>query len=343
VNIASRAAVSMLSGFYSGASMAQRRRAARRPDLRRRLRRPVVSIGNLALGGSAKTPVVAHVATLLRDAGEHPAILSRGYARTRIEDGVVVVRTAAGIVADLAIAGDEPLMLARSLDGVSVLVAEDRHLAGALAEARLGCTVHVLDDGFQHFRLARDVDLLLVTPDDLHRGRVVPAGRLREPVVAARYASALLVVDGGVSDIARVAETLGVESRFEVRRRQTVPRMLDPYGTPPRQPRSAPALAAAGIARPDRFVSDLTAGGWNIVGSVAFPDHHAYSRHDVERIAAMLHETGATLVLTTEKDLVRWLPLSPLPFALAWVPLEVTVEPADVFQSWLLSRTFPAP
>jgi tetraacyldisaccharide 4'-kinase len=291
----------------------------------------VVSVGNLAVGGRGKTPVVALVAELLREAGERPAILSRGYARERVVDGVLVVRTADRLEADVHAAGDEPLMLARRLDGVAVVVAEDRHLAGVLAESVLGCTVHVLDDGFQHLRLARDVDLVLVTPDDLRAGRPLPAGRLREPADALRFASALLVADGPVEDIAAIADTLGVPQRFEVCRRLTVPRMLEPYGAPPRQPRDAAALAVAAIARPERFFTDLAGGGWNVVDSLVFPDHHAYSRRDVALVAERARVTGAALVLTTEKDIVRWLPLAPLPFPLAWVPLEVQVEPAEAF------------
>ena len=331
-------AASMLSRVYGRLATWRRRSAARRPDLRRRLRSPVVSVGNLAVGGRGKTPVVASVAALLRDAGERPAVLSRGYARQRVTDGVTIVRTPEHLVGSLDTAGDEPFMLARALDGVAVLVAEDRHLAGCVAEARLGCSVHVLDDGFQHFRLARDVDLLLATPGDLRAGKLLPAGWLREPVDAARAASALLVVEGTVADVAAIVDTLGIARRFEVRQHLTVPRMVEPYGTPPRHPRSAPAIAVAGIARPERFFEDLVAGGWNLVARVAFADHHRYSLADVRAVAERATAAGAVLVLTTEKDVVRWLPLAPLPFPLAWVPVQADVAPAGEFRSWLLGR-----
>src|SRR5262249_55485413 len=164
------------------------------------LDRPVVSIGNLAAGGRAKTPMAAFVARALRDAGERPAILSRGYARRRAEDGVVVVRDAEGMRADLDRAGDEPLMLARQLDGVAVFVSSSRPLAGRLAECRLGCTVHVLDDGFQHFDLRRDVDLVMVAQEDVDRPVTLPSGRLREPLDAAAAADALIALDGASLD-----------------------------------------------------------------------------------------------------------------------------------------------
>ena len=316
-----------------------RRRRASRPDGRGlTLRRPVISVGNLAVGGSGKTPVVAALAEWLRDQGEHPAILSRGYARARCEEGAVVVRTRDEVLAPLDVAGDEPLMLARRLDGVAVVVAADRHLAGCLAESRLGCTVHILDDGFQHFRLARDIDLLVVSAADMKQERVLPAGRLREPLDAAAAADALLLTEGTLEEIEVVADLLGVARRFQVHRTLRVPRMVDPWGAPPRQPRSAPVLAAAGIARPERFFDDLRAAEWNVVATLAFGDHHRYTSQDVEAVARRVAAAGATLVLTTEKDLVRWVPLAPLPFPLAWVPLEASIEPFGDFSGWLLEQ-----
>ena len=158
----------------------------------------MISVGNLAVGGRAKTPIAALVAAALRDAGERPAILSRGYARRRPDDGVVVVRDPQGIRADLDRSGDEPLMLARQLDGVAVLVSSSRFLAGRLAETQFGCTVHVLDDGFQHFDLRRTADLLIVAQEDLDRPMTLPSGRLREPLDAAKAADALIGLDGAL-------------------------------------------------------------------------------------------------------------------------------------------------
>ena len=159
----------------------------------------MISVGNLTLGGSGKTPIVAHLAQVLLELGERPAVLSRGYGRAVISDGVVVVRDAERMHADLDRAGDEPLMLARRLNGVAVLVSTDRALAGKIAETHLGCTVHVLDDGFQHLGLWRDVDLLVVPPRDLEE---TPA-RLREPFDMAAAADAVLVEGDGDSDVRR--------------------------------------------------------------------------------------------------------------------------------------------
>ncbi len=185
----------MLGRLYGEAAWCRRRWYDRRPEVRRRLARPVVSVGALAAGGSGKTPVVAALARMLVEMGERPAVLSRGYGRADPVEGAAVIRDFEGIVGSPAVAGDEPWMLAAALDGVAVVVAEDRHLAGRLAETHLGATVHVLDDGFQHLPLARGTDLVLLSAADLDDPRLLPAGRLRERLATAARADALLLVD----------------------------------------------------------------------------------------------------------------------------------------------------
>src|SRR5260221_1959004 len=186
----------MISTVYAAVARRRRRYYAIRPHLQRALTQPVISIGNLAVGGRAKTPMAALVAARLRDLGERPAILSRGYARRDAPDGVVVVRDPGGIRADLDRAGDEPLMLARQLDGVAVLVSSSRYLAGRLAEGYFGCTAPGLADGFQHFALRRDADILVIDREDLERPDTLPTGRLPEPIDAAAAADAFVALDG---------------------------------------------------------------------------------------------------------------------------------------------------
>jgi tetraacyldisaccharide 4'-kinase len=120
--------------------------------------------------------------------------------------------------------------------------------------------------------------------------------------------------------------------------RPAVPRAVDPWGGAVRLPRDLPVVAVAGIARPAAFFDDLTAAGWHIADRLAFADHHPFTRHDVRTLARRVRQTGAAAVLTTEKDAVRLLPLRPLPFTAAFVPLTVTIEPEDVFTRWLLDR-----
>src|SRR5262245_57449919 len=164
-------------------------------------RAPCISVGNISMGGRGKTPVVIHLARLLIEAGERPAVLSRGYGRRLVEPGVVVVSDGEHMTADLDRSGDEPLLIARKVQGAIVLVSEQRAIARALATHALGATVVVLDDGFQHRQVARDVDLVLVANEDL-QDRRVPFGRLRESVAALSRADALVSPNGNASAIA---------------------------------------------------------------------------------------------------------------------------------------------
>ncbi len=324
--------------LYGAATRCRRQWYARDRSRRRRLVRPVVSIGNLRAGGAGKTPIVAAVAQQLLARGERPAILVRGYARRVAPDGVTVVSDGMRVLARLDTAGDEALMLARDLPGVSVLVGADRYLSGCLAERRFGATLHLLDDGFQHLALARDVDLLVVDEEDLSE-RLLPAGRLREPLAAAAAADALLTATADPAAIQRLKEQLGVATLFRVSRALGVPRLLQrPDGglTPVSDPRLTPActvFAAAGIARPQRFFDDLTAAGWRLAGTTVFPDHHPFSAADVDRIRRSARAAGAEAVLTTEKDGVRMERYATADVPIAVVPLHVRIE-SDFF-GWL--------
>jgi len=327
----------MISALYAAFARRRREFYARRPELRLRLRHPVISVGNLAVGGRGKTPTVACLARMLLEMGEQPAILSRGYARRRSDDGVVVVRDATGIRADLDRAGDEPLMLARQLPGVSVLSSSDRYVAGRLAEHHLGATVHILDDGFQHLQLDRDIDLVIVAGEDLDgNARTLPSGRLREPPDTLLAADAVLAADEQVF-------ALGPKPRhapFEVFRiRKTLGDPVAALGCTV-QPAFAEAsagksIALAGIARPQRFFEDLRTAGHDVVRTLAFRDHHRYSRRDLERLFREARAAGAARVLTTEKDYVRLLPFRPFPIPVSWVPLTMEPDPLPEFRSWL--------
>ena len=310
----------MISDLYAAIVRRRRERYNRRPDLRRRLRRPVISIGNLAVGGRGKTPTVASITRELLAMGERPAILSRGYGRTQPEDGVVVVRDPNGVRSDLARAGDEPLMLARALDGVSVLVSTDRYLAGTLAEHAFAATVHVLDDGFQHLQLDRDIDIVLVGRDDVAKPITLPIGRLREPLDTLIAADAVLAADDDV-DLTAVGVELPV-----FRTRRSI-RMPDVDGLA--------AYAVAGIVAPERFFKDLRGLGCAIVGTRAFPDHYPYLPKDVSGIAEAARRAGAQVIVTTEKDYVRMLPWRPFPLRVECAALTMEPDPQFEFRHWL--------
>lgn len=264
--------------------------------------------------------------------GERPSILSRGYGRRDAADGVVVVRDPRGIRADLDRAGDEPLMLARQQEGIAVLVSASRYLSGRLAEHHFGCTVHVLDDGFQHFDLHRDADVLVVARDDIERPLTLPSGRLREPLDAAAACDAVIALDD--ADAAAIARG---RPAWRARRRQGPARLAEPMGAPI-EPTAGAAVAVAGIAQPSAFFGNLRAAGWTLARELPFADHYRYSPRDVAAIEEAARSSGASLVVTTEKDLVRLLPFRPFPLPVAFVPLSVEIEPAGTFDDWLRTR-----
>lgn len=328
--------MSVLSACYAAAARRRRAWYRRHPEAVRKLTNPVISVGNLAVGGSGKTPVVATLARWLLAEGERPSILSRGYGRRAPADGVVVVSDDARVLEPVRRSGDEPQMLARAQPGVPVLVSDDRYLAGLLAERRFGCTVHLLDDGFQHFQLARDVELLIVAPRDLD-DRVLPAGRLREPLDAARVADAVLTHG---DDEAAVAARLGVSPAFRLVTKFSPPRLVEPFGEPLRRNAGSRALAVAGIARPERFFQTIRAQGWNVVKELAFRDHHWFDTGDLQLMLATARAANADVILTTEKDAMRLLdlPLAPIPRTFAFLPMTVSIEPAQAFGDWLRTR-----
>jgi tetraacyldisaccharide 4'-kinase len=315
----------------------RRARYLRDPASRRRLDRPVISVGNLGVGGSGKTPVVLHLARWLASIGERPAILTRGYARLVALDGVTVVSDTSRVLETLDTAGDEPLMLARALPGVPVLVGADRYLSGRLAERQLGATVHILDDGFQHVQLDRDVDLLLVSEEDL-ADRPLPAGRLRESLKAARAADAALVTAGYDTAAERVGRALDLSPVFRVTRTIAPPKgVLPPYESIVVPPASR-VFVVCGIAKPDRFVADVAAAGWEIAGTMTFRDHHRFTARDLDRVIAAATIARSSIVLTTEKDAVRLASLDLKGTPIAALPLVVGIEPLDRFQAWLSER-----
>lgn len=275
---------------------------------------PVISVGALRVGGSGKTPMVEWVARVLHEAGLPVAILSRGYGGSYGGDPLVVA-DAQGVRLGAETAGDEPVMLARALPGVPVLVGHRRDEAARLAESSFGPRVHVLDDGFQHLRLARDLDLVCAAPEDF-RDRPLPAGRLREFPGAVRRAHAVLLHGEGQGPV-------GLET-WRVRRRVLGCVDLDGRGWPlPRRP-----WLVSGIARPERFHADAAATCGEVAGRDSFPDHHAFSSVEWQAVGARACVATADALLTTAKDAVR-LPPDPaaqLPVRVLRIGVEVENE-----------------
>ncbi|MES2220451.1 MAG: tetraacyldisaccharide 4'-kinase [Acidobacteriota bacterium] len=269
----------------------------------RRLIWPVISVGNLSVGGSGKTPVVLLLAELLSQRSWNVDVLSRGYGRSSKEIARV---NPAGTAAQF---GDEPLLMARR--GLAVYVGADRYDPGQLAEQEAlseptdSRRLHILDDGFQHRKLARDVDIVLLQRSDLE-GRMLPAGRLREPLSGLQRASicVLRAEDADLSDrvlqrMGRQGETSDSSRLWIVERRTTLP---------PNATSHSSALAFCAIGDATGFFDGLKQVGLRLQSTIAFRDHYTCNRTDIARLKAVASRSGADCFVTTEKDGVRLSP-----------------------------------
>ncbi len=257
----------------------------------RRLKGPVVSIGNISVGGAGKTPFVIALGEMLKQRGIPFDVLSRGYRRKT--KGVLQVDPA-GTPAQF---GDEPLLIAQRL-GAPVIVGERRYEAGKWSEERFGPRLHLLDDGFQHRQLARDLDIVLLTAHDLN-DRLLPAGRLRESLSAVLRAN-VVVLPPDIED-KELWDRLP-SSRLE--KKPAVWRLRRGVRLDSLEPR-VKVLAFCAIARPKRFFDDLRAAGIDVGAEVAFRDHHAYTSADVTYLITKAKQARVDGFITTEKDSIN--------------------------------------
>jgi tetraacyldisaccharide 4'-kinase len=291
----------------------------------RRLGWPVVSVGNLSAGGAGKTPFTMALARLLTARGAQVDVLSRGYGRTAKDAARV------RLDGEAAEFGDEPLLMARAT-GLPVYVAAERYEAGVLAEHGSeptdGLRVHLLDDGFQHRQLARDVDILLVNGEDW-RDALLPAGNLREPLHGAKRAD-VIVIPAEDAALERELRAWGWSGPvWRVRRTMETPSV------------AGPVFAFCGIARPGQFFSGLEAAGVVVAGRRALRDHHRYTAGDVAALLGRARAAGAAALVTTEKDAVRMGALVagfPAELPLRTAGLTTAIENEGAAVDWLLER-----
>lgn len=297
-----------------------RLRSGREPV--RRLGWPVVSIGNLSTGGAGKTPLAIALARALARRGMHVDVLSRGYGRRSPLPLRVDPRGPAEEF------GDEPLVIAREA-GVPVYVAAQRYQAGLLAEGSAEATgVHLLDDGFQHRQLARDVDILLLNRADWG-DHLLPAGNLREPRSAFRRAQVIALPAEEREFEAALRARGWTGPVWHLRREMKV------------LPLAGPVIAFCGIARPQQFFAGLEAAGLRLASRVAFADHHRYIPHDLDCLLDAARSVGAAALITTEKDRARLGALAqqiPRKLPLHTAALRMEIENEEAAIDWLLAR-----
>src|SRR5262245_38690118 len=262
----------------------------------RKLKAPVISVGNLTVGGAGKTPCVAFLARFLRDEGYEVAILSRGYKRE--STGRVEVSDGREILCGPNESGDEPFLLAKSCPGARVVVDRHRYAAGKWLEDRERISVFVLDDGYQHLRLARDLNLLLIDASEpLDQAKMVPFGRLREPITAMRRADAMIVTRSDQPfDRPALERAVGRFARADTPVFYAYHKMTELIGVcgagdaDPADFAQKRVAAVSGVARPDRFVADLERLGMEIALRRDFDDHHRYTHGELSEILERARE-----------------------------------------------------
>ncbi len=317
----------------------------------KRLPVPVISVGNLSLGGTGKTPHVIEICKFLKGEGFHPAVLTRGYGG-KAGKGPLLVSEGKGIRADVSEAGDEPWMIATKLEGVPVIAGSDRYRCGLFALKRLPVTQFVLDDGFQHLGLERDLDIVLIDATrPIDSERVFPGGTLREPPVALSRADTIILSkcnEVGSNRLVTVEEALRAytkaapifQSIYEIDRIDVVFKGHLSKAASLKEPSSRGVFCFCGLARPQSFFELLKKAGVKIKGVLQFADHHEYKETDLIAIGKRARTFGSDIVLTTEKDFAKistynW---SGINSELGLGVVRIKVELSQTFRQFLKGR-----
>jgi tetraacyldisaccharide 4'-kinase len=271
---------------------------------------PVIAIGNITLGGTGKTPATINVAGILLKHNRKPVVLSRGYGRSD-RSAVLVVSDGISKVIDPLSGGDEPVLIAGRYPRVPVVVGADRYRSGNVAIERFHPDIAILDDGFQHIRLKRTVNIVLIdAADPFGSGKLFPAGILREPITALRRADIVLITRVDMAEnIVRLKETVRQNTHASIFTARYSPRDVMNVASGETRPLdflvNKPVFAFAGIARPDPFFSLLRTVGAIVTGTSVYRDHYSYTKVDLSNLVRQAREHSATILVTTEKDGVR--------------------------------------
>lgn len=280
---------------------------------------PVVSVGNITVGGTGKTPLVAFIAELLLENGEKVCILSRGYGRKDAHKRVLV-SDGEKILTDAKRAGDEPFELARKLLGKAIVVADKNRIsAGVWAREQFGATAFVLDDAFQHRRVRRDLDVVTIdATDPFGNGKLLPAGILREPVKNLERADAVVITRANLCEEKRIADLKFEISKINNRCKIFVSEnkiselvKLEEFSANAQRAKDKEqktkdkVLAFCALGNPENFFEQLRRENFDLVGTQKFPDHHFFAPKDVEKLEKIARQISAEILLTTAKDAVK--------------------------------------
>jgi tetraacyldisaccharide 4'-kinase len=281
-----------------------------RVSKRNKLGCAVISIGNITLGGTGKTPTVVNVADILLRAGRHPVVISRGYGR-KDESEILVVSDGRSMSVDYQIGGDEPLLIGSKLPGVPIVVGSSRFRAAQVALDQFPSDVVILDDGFQHIQLERTLDIVLIDAGNpFGNGKLFPAGILREPMTALKRAHAVLITKTDMSeDAERLKEIIREKTDARIFTSRLVPLAVIDCSSGAVSPLSSlhgtKVVAFSGIARPGSFFSLLQTLGASVATECIYPDHYAFTKDDLDTVRKKSVAANAEMIITTEKDAVR--------------------------------------
>jgi len=271
-----------------------------------RLPKPVVSVGNITVGGTGKTPMTALIARYCLDRGKKVCVISRGYGGS-LEGSCRIVSDGRSVLLSAGEAGDEPVLLAKSVPGLMVVIGTDRHAAGLFALERLAADIIILDDGYQHIRLHRDLNVLLLDCErPLDNGNVLPAGLLREPASAVKRADLIIYTRCGKSEPAGHFPCIP-----SCMAKHELAGVVGPDGgemEPLSNLSRLRGVAFAGIADPVSFFTMLDESGLDIPARISFPDHCGYGKREIEELLAARESVRGDYLITTEKDMVKLSP-----------------------------------
>ena len=291
-----------------------------------KLGRPVISVGNITTGGTGKTPLVEFVARALAAEGKKVCILTRGYGRKNANERVLV-SDGTTVFSSPADAGDEPFLLASNLVGVAAVVSDaNRFAAGQGAIKHLGTECFVLDDGFQHLQLARDLDIVTIdATNPWGGGELLPYGRLRESLSGLRRAHCFVITRcDQIADVDSIRQEL---AELSGDRPIFISRMVTKRITPLTRQTSdiqmEPIAAFCGIGNPESFFKHLQQNGRQTVFQKSFPDHHKYTQSDIDRLTEDAKQAGARGLITTAKDAVK---IKKLQLSVPFYSLEIDIE-----------------
>jgi tetraacyldisaccharide 4'-kinase len=302
-----------------------------------------ISVGNLTLGGTGKTPLVALIAEILAEAGETVCILTRGYGRNDPDDRLLVSNRTE-VLADAFAAGDEPIELAKQLIGKAIVVADRNRVSAATwAKEKFDVTAFILDDGFQHRRVKRDLDIVCIDATDPYGDEGPLRGWLREPFHNVSRANAIVITRSDMNpDVSGLTKEIGEHNRtadiYFAKMKLLQPKRLEDFlgGVEGHNIGLGRAFAFAGLGNPKLFSRSLESAGYQVAGSVAFSDHVRYTQSHIDSLVESARKCGATSLVTTAKDAVK---LGGLDFMIPCFVIEVRaeVEDTDRFRRFIIS------